>query len=122
MLIIDGYMGKSRKLADILIEKNTSKNDILILDSVGVDGLESYGLSYKVPEDSFEAKLKMSTEFLNKMLIQFPNVKIVVFEFNVHRKVIPSFSILEKKYGKEFILTVQCPAEESQNDIKIYEV
>ena len=120
MLIIDGFMGKSRKLVDILIEKGTSTSNTIILDSVGILGLDEYGISYSLPlEETGEDEL---IDFFDHMFFLNKNIKYVVLEFNTQRRNIPLFVQLEKKYRKEFILTVQCPAEESQDGIKVYEI
>ena len=113
MLIIDGYMGKSRKLVEILKEKGTSEKDTLILDSVGISELVRYGETYKViAQNAIE-------HFLEKVLFN-SRFKYVVLEFNASRDSIYSFKQLELRFKKEFILTVQCPEKESQEEIKVY--
>lgn len=120
MLIIDGYMGKSKKLVEILKEKETSYANTIILDSVGVSELPYFGETYSVPSVSIEEDT--IGNFLEMKLFKNPHFKYVVLELNASRNLINHFKTLELKLNRELILTIQCPAEESQEPIKVYEV
>lgn len=125
MLVIDGYLGKSRKLEEILKEKKASNEDTIILDTVGIPSLIYYGQCYRVPS-IFEVSqflfdyTKMEEPFGIK--VNKEKLRYFVLEVNTSRKMLDSLKKLELLTGKKLIVTVQCPAEESQEDIKIYEI
>lgn len=119
MLIIDGYAGKSRKLEEILIEKGASKENTLILDSVGLNALNRYGKHYLIPIQEIGNESEI-LQFIQKSIVENRHIEYIVLEFNVSRNTILFYKKMEMKFKREFILTVQCPADESQEEIKIY--
>ena len=125
MLIVDGYMGKSRKLEEILQEMKTSKEDTIILDTVGIPSLINYGQQYEFPS-IFEVSqfLYDYTKMVKPFGIKIDRTKLKYFvlEVNASRKIIDVLKRLELLTGKKIIVTIQCPAEESQEDIKVYEI
>lgn len=125
MLIIDGKQGKSRKLEEILKKKKTTHYDTIILDTVGIPSLFNYGQCYKVPS-VFEVSqfLYDYTQMDEPFGIKVDRVKLKYFvlEVNTSRNMIETFKKLEMLTCKKFIITIQCPAEESLNEIKVYEV
>lgn len=125
MLVIDGWAGKSRKLEEILKEKQTDHKNTLILDMVGIEGLINYGNCYRVQNilDVMRFLLDYS-QILEPFGVKIDrdNLKYIVLEVNCSRDMIETFKNAEDIIGKHIIVTVQCPANESQNEIKIYEV
>lgn len=124
MIVIDGYMGKSRKLEEILKEKNCSEDNTLILDTMGIHSLVDYGICYRVKNVLDVVKFLDDYRYMDKPFgieINKDKLKFIVLEVNSSRNMIETYKKYEKISGKEFIITIQCPASESQNEIRVYE-
>lgn len=125
MIIIDGFYGKSKKLKEILKERATSAFDTLILDTVGIEGLINYGNCYRVQNILDVMRFLLDYSQIDEpfgIKIDRKNLKYIVLEVNCNRDMIETFKNAEDVIGKELIITIQCPANESQNEIKVYKV
>lgn len=125
MLVIDGWAGKSRKLEEILKQKNCSKDNTLILDSVGIHSLIYYGDCYRLQNTTDILRFLLDyTQISNPFGIEIDrdNLKCIVLEVNCHRDMINTFKNAEELIKKELIITVQCPESECQNELRVYEI
>ncbi|MDD2495291.1 MAG: hypothetical protein PHE29_08870 [Tissierellia bacterium] len=92
---------------------------------MGIYSLADYGSCYSVKNLLDITKFlydytQMDEPFgvkVNKKLLKY-----IVLEVNTTRDMIATFKGMEEKMDVELIITIQCPANESQNEIKVYEI
>jgi len=125
MIVIDGYRGKSRRLEEILKEKKASKENTIILDTVGIPSLVDFGQCYRVDNLLNIARFLFDYNYVDAPFgieIDRESLKYIVLETNASRKMIDLYKSYEQSTGKELIVTIQCPADEAINEIQVYEV
>ena len=114
MLVIEGRVGKSLKLQEVISNR---KEKILIIDTVGT----YHSLSGS--EDSFvlptSLEMLWCSGIINDYLEEIRGFDVIIFNTNDSQEMIKNYKELEGLIGKECFVTIQ---NDNIEDVKVYEI
>lgn len=111
MLVIEGRVGKSLKLQEII---NKHDGKVLMLDAVGVNFMQGDNL-FVIP---ISLETLWATNFINDYIDEIREYNLIVFETNDNKEMINNYRQLENLIDIKCIVTIQ---NNSLENIKIYE-
>lgn len=112
MLVIEGRVGKSLKLQEII---NKHDGKVLMLDAVGVNFMQGDNLFVV----SISLETLWATNSINDYMDTIRKFDTIIFETNDNKEMINSYKQLENLIDRKCIVTIQ---NNDVENIKVYEI